>query len=100
MAYASCNGFSDPNLMNSTDQPYALWTEMKEQHQEEPFSLLILGGDQVYADSIWSKVKALEAWNALDREDKVKRKATKVMKEQIDRFYSPSVPTYMRHFAP
>ena len=88
MAYASCNGFSDPNLMNSTDQPYALWTEMKKQHQYEPFSLLILGGDQVYADSIWSKVKALEAWNALDREDKVKRKATKVMKEQIDRFYS------------
>ena len=50
-------------------------------------SLLRMGGDQVYADSLWTSVPTLKAWNELDRVDKVKRKATRIMVEQLDRFY-------------
>ena len=88
MAYASCNGFSDFKLMTSTDQPYRLWQTMRDEHAEAPFSLLLLGGDQVYADSIWTQLTALKQWNELGRAEKVKRKASKALKAQIDRFFS------------
>ncbi len=45
------------------------------------------GGDQVYADSLWTTVPSLKAWNRLDMAEKVKRKATRTMEEQLDRFY-------------
>lgn len=88
IAYASCNGFSDYKQMSCTDNPYALWQAMADTHREEPFSLLIMGGDQVYADAIWSNIEPLRKWNELERSTKVSRKATKAMKVQIDRFYS------------
>ncbi len=88
MAYASCNGYSDYKLMSSSDDPYALWKNMQDQHERAPFSMLILGGDQVYADSIWSIVPTLKNWNELGRKEKIRRKPSKVMKQQVDRFYS------------
>ncbi|MFC0116555.1 alkaline phosphatase D family protein [Pseudoalteromonas xiamenensis] len=88
LAYASCNGFSDFKLMTSTERPYALWQAMSEQHDEAPFSLLLMGGDQIYADSIWTMVPSLKQWNELPREKKIKAKANKQMKAQIRRFYS------------
>lgn len=42
-AYASCNGFSSPDLLAKTDEPYLLWDKLIEQHQKEPFSILIMG---------------------------------------------------------
>lgn len=87
-AYASCNGFSDLTLMNTTDEPFRLWKTMASEHKREPFSLLFMGGDQVYADAIWTKISLLKSWNELDRKEKVKRRATKNMVKQIDRFYS------------
>ena len=87
-AYVSCNGFSDYKLMTSTEQPYALWEQMAIAHRASPFSLLLMGGDQVYADSIWSQLSSLKTWNDLGRAEKIKRKATREMRGQIDRFYS------------
>ena len=86
-AYASCNGFSDQSLKEKTSDPYALWKEMVQLHQEKPFSVLLMGGDQLYADSIWGKVKKLAEWSDLPRAEKVKRRSSKVMIQQIDRFY-------------
>ena len=86
-AYASCNGFSSPDLLAKTDEPYLLWDKLIEQHGNEPFSILIMGGDQVYADELWSKVKELEEWSRLNMNDKIKRKATKAMIRNLDTFY-------------
>ncbi|ARU26072.1 alkaline phosphatase D family protein [Cellvibrio sp. PSBB006] len=88
MAYVSCNGFSDYKLMNATEQPYRLWEQMKSEHAESAFSLLLMGGDQVYADSIWTQINSLKLWNELPRAEKIKRSATKDMRAQIDKFYS------------
>ncbi|GGI75521.1 metallophosphatase [Shewanella hanedai] len=88
LAYASCNGFSDYKLMTSTDNPYHLWEEMAAQHEDEPFSLLLMGGDQVYADSIWTTVPTLKAWNDGGRKQKVKYVPSKRMQDQISRFYN------------
>lgn len=95
-AYASCNGFSDFKLMNTTESPYFLWDAMQSEHLDgfkadsktPPFSVLLMGGDQVYADSIWSVIEPLKQWNALGKKDKIKRQASVDMKKKIDRFYS------------
>src|SRR5690606_41067643 len=55
-AYGSCNGFSALDLMHKTEEPYRLWQEMVIEHEKAPFSLLLMGGDQLYADNIWSAV--------------------------------------------
>jgi hypothetical protein len=88
LAYASCNGFSDLKLMNSTERPNALWDELLTLHDRKPFSALLMGGDQVYADSIWTMLPSLREWNSLPLKEKIKRKTTKTMLEQLDRFYS------------
>ncbi|MGY3859611.1 alkaline phosphatase D family protein [Aeromonas intestinalis] len=87
IGYASCNGFSDFKLLTSTPAPYAMWDKLAAEHKTHPFSLLLMGGDQVYADSLWTSVPTLKAWNELDRAEKVKRKATQTMVDQLDRFY-------------
>ncbi len=86
-AYASCNGFSDFKLMTSTQEPYKLWHEMRKEHDTQPFSLMLLGGDQVYADSLWTKVDLLKDWNELGSNEKVKRKFTNKMENAVDRFF-------------
>lgn len=87
-AYASCNGFSDYRMMNTTENPYRLWDLMKSEHDSAPFTALLMGGDQVYADSIWSAIEPLQKWNELKIDEKKKRQATVDMTRKIDRFYS------------
>ena len=87
LAYASCNGFSSADLMTKTEDPYLLWERMVGEHEKEAFSLLLMGGDQLYADEIWSRVPTLNEWGELPRKAKIKRKASKLMKGQIERFY-------------
>jgi len=92
IAYTSCNGFSSRDLMARTEEPYCLWDRLAESHFEQndenlPFSLLIMGGDQLYADDVWDRVPALEEWSTLNRKKRTKRKATLGMIRQLDRFY-------------
>ena len=86
-AYGSCNGFSSPDLLAKIDVPYKLWEKLEIAHKQEPFSVLIMGGDQVYADELWSKVLELEKWSKLKMSEKVKRNASKTMIRQLNDFY-------------
>lgn len=86
-AYMSCNGFSSLDLMHKTQEPYLLWQKLQAEHEKTPFSMMLMGGDQLYADSIWSSVTKLKEWNGLSLDDKKKRTATVPMRDQIDRFY-------------
>ncbi|MEX1035359.1 MAG: alkaline phosphatase D family protein [Sneathiella sp.] len=86
-AYASCNGFSDLALMHKTENPHKLWQDMEVAHGKAPFSLLLMGGDQLYADSIWTSVPELQEWNTLSQDDKIARTANVTMRPQIDKFY-------------
>ncbi|MBA56421.1 MAG: metallophosphatase [Pseudomonadales bacterium] len=88
-AYASCNGFSSADLVNKTEHPYALWENMKVSHEQEPFSLLLMGGDQLYADEMWGSVSSLKSWGKLSRSKKEAKSTafTKTMEQQVERFY-------------
>lgn len=65
MAYASCNGFSSAKVMKGVKDKNAMWRRMAEQHATSPYHLLLLGGDQVYADAMWDTVSELRRWAAL-----------------------------------
>jgi len=59
IAYASCSGFSSLKEMKKVKDKNAMWKVLTIQHQKEPFHLIILGGDQVYADLVWDIVPPL-----------------------------------------
>ncbi len=67
MAYGSCNGFSSPKAMNSVKNKdrNKLWQMMAARHGGSPYHLLLLGGDQVYADSMWESTRHMKAWHEL-----------------------------------
>lgn len=87
MSYASCNGFSSGDLSNKTEDPYAQWRRMAEMHEENPFSLMIMGGDQIYADEVWTKVDELKAWSDLREDKRRDHPASAALIDQLEDFY-------------
>ncbi|MDD4905234.1 MAG: alkaline phosphatase D family protein [Methylobacter tundripaludum] len=89
LAYATCNGFSSVKLARDTNDPYKLWTTLSHEHATAPFSLLLMGGDQVYADSLWEskQTPTLYNWSHKSREDQIKTKLTKTLSKELDAFY-------------
>lgn len=112
MAYVSCNGFSDPSSMRKLVRPAnTVWKDLlachdkalrtdqlldKEQlwHERrihdknlQRFHLLLMGGDQIYFDSIWEDLKPLKDWVSLSRQDQLKFKVSKDLRERIEKYY-------------
>ncbi len=96
MAFGSCNGFSHPKEMSKVDVKNALWRSpdpadshagVLDEHACAPFHLLLMGGDQIYADSIWSAVADLQDWHDLNTEEQANRPASDELKDDIQRFY-------------
>lgn len=87
MAYVSCNGFSSMKLMNDTSNPYAQWDSLRSKHAQNGYQLLMMGGDQVYADSMFDTIPALHDWLALPLDKKVKRPFTPSMAKAVEKFY-------------
>jgi hypothetical protein len=97
IAYASCNGFSEPGDMRRTEDKNVSWKSLNGQHADLPFHLLLLGGDQIYADQLWSDVPALRRFNERPRAERLKMKAGPALTRELERFY---VDTYCRRFTP
>lgn len=113
MAYVSCNGFSDPAAMRKLAKPQnAVWADLIENHDSElrpnsfeldkeqlwhesrihdkhlkRFHLLLMGGDQIYFDSIWEDVKPLKQWVGLSRKDQLKFKVNAALEQEIESYY-------------
>lgn len=87
MAYGSCNGFSDPKYMKRVDRKNRLWEQMREKHEQSPYHILLLGGDQVYADPIWEAVPSIKQWNQLDDAGAYAAPFTATMQDEVERFY-------------
>jgi len=97
LVYASCNGFSTGKLAKTTRNPYLVWATMRGQHAQAPFSLLIMGGDQLYADELWkgSRVDSIVNWSHLARDKQLAAQFSKKMERQLDAFYQS---LYLRHW--
>jgi len=87
MAYASCNGFSALKDMKRIADKNAMWRAMADRHASAPYHLLLLGGDQIYADSMWEIVPTLRAWGALSFAAANKARFTNRMRKEVEAFF-------------
>ena len=87
MTFLSCNGFSAPSEIKKVDDKNAMWKALLFQHRVMPYNLMIMGGDQVYADEIWERCSEIKKWVELPRSKRRERKFTSLMRDQVDRFY-------------
>lgn len=87
IAYGSCNGFSSLREMKKVKDNNYLWKVMLKRHQGAPYHLLILGGDQVYADSMWETLKTMKDWSNLSWDKANAAKPTTRMLAELEKFY-------------
>ena len=85
LAFFSCNGFSEaPTSQEIADGPQLLWKQLVAHHMQKAdipgldlrngFHVLVGGGDQLYADSLWDQVEELKPYRFADREEKLAAK--------------------------
>jgi len=100
-AYASCNGFSSADKAKNSEDPYVLWEKMLAMHGEKPFSLLLMGGDQLYADQIWERsgVPELYTWSHLSKAKKAKFPFTNKIRGKVEAFYERLYITHWNDFS-
>lgn len=68
IAFVSCNGQEAGDRGRNRDERNAMWRRLARQHNENPFQLLIHGGDQIYADEVLDSHRLLREWAG--KEDK------------------------------
>ena len=69
IAFVSCNGEETGDLEREGSERNAMWARLFEAHREEPFALLLHGGDQVYADEVTLGHPLSEGWPSHVPED-------------------------------
>lgn len=106
LAFASCNGFSSDKLRAQQVSPVDfMWQRMQQQHAahmqqldyqevvDAPYAGLIMGGDQIYADSIFNEKQPLYAWSLKPLAQQRNAPVSDSLKLRIDQFY---LETYLR----
>jgi hypothetical protein len=96
IAYASCNGFSMPGDMRRIADKNALWNDLGAMHASQPFHLLLMGGDQIYADELWDVVPDLRRFNERPRSERVAMVPDPSLQEALESFY---VGVYQNRFS-
>ncbi len=86
IAFVSCNGFSDPKLMKSVNDKNDRWKDLASFHAHDPYHILTMGGDQIYTDEMWNRVKSLQAWTDLPLEQRITAPFTDQMHKDLDEF--------------
>jgi hypothetical protein len=81
LAFFACNGFSDPKVARKVARPYELWDALLQRHMQargtpdpdipEGFHLMVGGGDQIYADSLWHTHPMLSPYKDASRQERV-----------------------------
>ena len=97
MAYGSCNGFSDPALMTKVKDQNAMWSRLTRLHNLQdrlddqvfgPHHILLMGGDQIYSDSMWAVVPTLKDWFELSYAQRMAAPFSTSMQTELQTFFS------------
>jgi hypothetical protein len=89
LAYATCNGCEDESVFSTSGmRRNSLWADLLRQHRRQPFHLLLLGGDQVYADTVWQAHPALADWWDLSTRRKAEQPFDEAMAAATVRHYA------------
>lgn len=62
LGYVSCNGEETGDMGRDGSERNAMWERLREQHRRQPLSLLLHGGDQLYADEMTYGHPLSENW--------------------------------------
>lgn len=62
IAYVSCNGQEHADADRPAAERNTMWHRLAREHASTPFSLLLQGGDQLYADEVLQSHPALARW--------------------------------------
>ena len=95
IGYNSCNGFSIPGDMKRIADKNAVWRDLIATHAGQPMHLMLMGGDQIYADQLWDAVPELRGFNELPRSQRVAMNPGQNLRDDVERFY---VDTYRDRF--
>ena len=87
IAFTACNGYEDEQTGSASPGRNRLWQQLHEEHARDPFHLLLHGGDQLYADSVWQEVPALAAWRRLPARRRLSAPFTPDMAEAVADYY-------------
>jgi len=88
LAFAANNGAGDEAaLAHWSGGRNGCWHSLAEQHRRQPFHLLILGGNQVYADGLWESCPAIAHLATLSQAQRLERPFSRAMAEQASEFF-------------
>ncbi|OSQ40918.1 hypothetical protein TMES_00705 [Thalassospira mesophila] len=87
LAFVSCNGQEQGDLDRPIAQRNALWADLCHGHDVKPFSLLLHGGDQIYADMVWQCHPDITAWHKASNSAKKSAIFTDEMADAVLKFY-------------
>ena len=87
IGFVSCNGQEDGDLDRPLEERNALWIDLGKEHAKQPFSLLLHGGDQIYADGVWECHPDIIAWEKAGRRDRAATAFSDVMRDAVFKFY-------------
>lgn len=94
--FYSCNGHHDAGADSDYGGVEHLWTDVLQQHEQQPYSLLVGLGDQLYNDQVF-EVEGLKGWDQLaDRSVAVQTPFTGTIQERVEEFYFSH---YCYHFS-
>ncbi|KAF7548157.1 hypothetical protein G7Z17_g7239 [Cylindrodendrum hubeiense] len=88
MMFYSCNGFSTSVKSDELSGPDPMWRDVLNNHQTNPFHLMIGGGDQIYNDCAATDCSLFKEWLSI-RNPVHKHTAalTPEMQDQLETFY-------------
>ncbi|GEO04061.1 metallophosphatase [Adhaeribacter aerolatus] len=87
ICYGSCFGVHTLQDVNKLRNKNAMWKVLARVHQEKPYHLFFLGGDQVYSDQVWEMVPALRNWLSKKLKKRVQAPFTPEMEQEVASFY-------------
>ncbi len=88
-AYASCNGFGHGKTAKKCTDHHVLWRKMRDEHRKAPYAMLLMGGDQLYADTVWGELNLppINRWPQLSPEQQQQYSLTPELQGRMDAFY-------------
>jgi len=87
ICYGSCFGVHTLKDLNKVKSKNEMWKVLQRVHEQKPYHLFFMGGDQIYSDQIWETVLPLRDWLSKPLKKRVMSPFTTDMQQQVEQFY-------------
>lgn len=87
IVYVSCNGQEHADADRPAAERNAMWRRLAAEHARAPFSLVLRGGDQLYADEVFQSHPDLAQWAATARAENTEQAFRPDMRKAAERHF-------------